>query len=482
MTRLKPGLLVAALAVLLYLPSLSAPFFYDDYTHFVENVKVRHPKSVCDIFYSGWQETRPLYNLSLYGQAVLFGTSPVAGHAINVLLHVAVVFLSFLLFQRLGASSAIATLATMLWAIHPVGVETVAYMNSRSGLLAALLSFLGWLLVLRPGRRGWLPACLCFVLAMMSKEEAAAAPLIAILLLWTKSRDEEIPRPTFVSMIAIASTWLTIPLLFLLFRSPHVGTAGAEVSPWWVYLWHQGTNLPLHFSQFIFPWPLTLDRDLPTWAYSPVVILLGWMALAAWIAIAWRQNRTPLGIGMAAAILALLPTHSIVPLLDVHASRFFYPMLPWCALAAGSAISRLNLNTARWRALALAILFPMTVLTAFHIHRWQDPLRVWQADVKAAPSRWRAWLNYGVELGERARWSEATDALDRAYAIEPTQPSVPYNQAVVAYVRQDGKQDLAFTELKLQETLRLNPEHARAKKLLEKLIHSPPLFPRRDRR
>ncbi len=127
------GIITLFVVGLIYAQAVQAPFVYDDYPHFVENQKLLTPQSISDIFQSGHQETRPLYNLSLSVQAYFFGTDPVAAHLINLFLFAGCLLLFLYLLLGLTQCPFTSLIATLLFALHPLAVESVAYVNSTPG-------------------------------------------------------------------------------------------------------------------------------------------------------------------------------------------------------------------------------------------------------------------------------------------------------------------------------------------------------------
>ena len=449
----------------LFAPAVHTPFYYDDYPHFLENPKILRPHSLGEIFHNGFQETRPVYNLSLapgpgFWEPIAPRHTPSTFSSTS-----ATGLLLFFLVQRFGGDPALAFLTALLFLVHPVGVETVAYFNSRSGLLALVFGFSALLLLFSKGRARFGLGLLCLLLAMGAKEDGIAAVGWFFLLAFYIPASDTLRRKVLVAL-----TVLTVPLLSLVFRSPHVDSVGSAVEPWPLYFWRQGAMIPLHLSLFSWPYPLTLDRDLPAWITSVPAVSLGWILLLSLTALAVRHRRSAASVGFLAALVALVPTHSVVPLLDQQGTRLLYAMLPGISLATAALLLKLSEKARPW---AISLILVFSGFLAWRTHEqialWQDPVALWAADAHAAPSRFRAWINLGVELGERGRWAEAQAALERAERLEPNHVDVPYNLAVVWAVRTDGLRNRDLALEKLRTALRLSPGHRRTRVLIEKL-------------
>lgn len=444
--------------LLLYAPVIShVPFYYDDYPHFVENQKILHPKKVSDVFYNGFQETRPLYNLSLAVQAKLFGKSALAGHLINLDLFLACGVLVLVLILRLTSSLPTAALVATIFLIHPVAIETVVYMNSRSGLMAFFFSLLAWLTI----EKKLFAGILCLVLAILCKEDGAGSVLVALALLYHRESLE--PRKG----VAILCAGLTLPLLYLVFPSPHHDSIGGVVDTWHHYLFFQGLNLPLHLSMFVFPQPLAFNRDLPAWSLQPWVFTVGWVLLLALGACVWKHRRHLMAFAVAWMILALVPTHSVMPLLDIQATRMLFPALAGAGLMLsmlGAYLFRVHRKVGiAWMVCLLVLL---STLTYQELHLWKNPRALWEKNVKIAPSRWRLWLNLAIEYAEHREWSKAKRAVDQAFVLAPQESSVIYNRAAVYFSEPLEKEKVAESFAHLRALVSKNPQHVRGAALL----------------
>ncbi len=462
------GLLILV-GLALYLPSLSVPYIYDDYLHFVDNPRLQEASTLSDVFFNGRQETRPVFNLSLFLQSYFFGMDAVAAHAGNVFIFFLCVAGLIFFLKALSLPPKAVWITAFLFLVHPINVESVAYFNSRSGLLALTFALWAQPFLLKPKWRSFWVGMFFLILAMGSKEDGVVGVLLA---LWTQLflhwKEKRKPCPwRLASMIA---SLLVLPLIYAVFRSPHLNTVGADVAPWNVYVLEQGRNLVLHLSTFFIPYPLTFDRDLSSWMNSWEVLMGCWLILAFFVHMAWRFRHSWISFGFVWALLALLPTHSFVPVLDVHASRILFPMVPALALATHFVLVKYLGEIRKAYVVALSILLiGFSSLTFHNIQVWQEPLRVWERNARQAPSRWRTWVNLAVECGESGKWRKAHKAILQARRLAPERPEVLYNQAVIYAVRKDAQRNLKLAKHFLLEALKRDPHHKRAQQLLKRI-------------
>jgi len=204
--RQKPllmGALLVTATLLLYLPVIHHDFiYYDDRGYVTDNVHVRVGLTLNNI---AWAFTtfdqynwHPLTWLSHMLDCQLFGVNSGPHHYVNVCLHAANVLLLFWLLQRATGASCRSFLVAALFAVHPLNVETVAWVAQRKSLLGAFFSLLtiaayGWY-IRRGGWKRYLVIVCTFGLALMSKAMAVTVPLLLLLLdHWPLRRLEELP-------------------------------------------------------------------------------------------------------------------------------------------------------------------------------------------------------------------------------------------------------------------------------------------------
>src|SRR3990172_3319573 len=190
------------LAALVYANALRNPFVYDDHRMVADNPSLRDLSN--PLFVLVFQPFRPAVNLSYALDYAIWGLDPFGYHLTNLLLHCLNVALLFRLIAGIPGTEAssprraaslrppgrgVAALAAALFAVHPMGTESVGYVASRSGVLCAsfalgsLLCFQG-ALACAPGarRRLWLAGGLAgMALALVSKETAAMLPVALVL-------------------------------------------------------------------------------------------------------------------------------------------------------------------------------------------------------------------------------------------------------------------------------------------------------------
>src|SRR5450755_2972785 len=197
------GVLIVV-TLLLYFPVIHHEFLngWDDDDYVTGNMHVRSgftPANVAWAFTSfDMSNWHPVTWLSHMLDCQLFGLNAGAHHSVNVLLHAANVLLLFWILQRATGAAWRSFVVAALFAVHPLNVETVAWVAQRKSLLSAFFSLLTvaayGFYVARVGWKRYLVVAGAFALALMSKPMAVSLPLLLLLFdYWPLHRLEEIP-------------------------------------------------------------------------------------------------------------------------------------------------------------------------------------------------------------------------------------------------------------------------------------------------
>jgi hypothetical protein len=369
-------------------------FHFDDYL-LLQDPAITSPSG----FGGVWRlaTTRPLTWLSFWANYQLSGKEPFTWHLFDLILHICCVVLLYACLRRM-APPLVAFLSAVLFAVHPLQVETVAWVFARSTLLCALFclfSLRAWLL-----QRCWL-ATAFFALALLAKEECVFFPLFLALF-------HPRARRQLLTMLALSAA----AGMRALFATRVVSGAGAgfdaTISPG-SYLLAQGAVIWRYARLLFLPTGLTFDSDL-----HPA----GWTGIAGWLAIlsllllcvkfrdTWPPARWFIG-----GFAILLASSSIFPANDLAADRRLY--LPLIALAPAIvlAVTALHIPRPVWAAITLTL----AVLTFARSGVWESELRLWADAVEKAPDK----LRPRIQLARALPPDAALAQLESAAALHP---------------------------------------------------------------
>jgi tetratricopeptide (TPR) repeat protein len=443
--RFAADALLVALALVAYLPVLRADFVWDDFFLIVNNTNMEglaglvrtwiEPASVRYPWY-------PLTTTTFWIEHALFGLDPLFYHLDNVLLHAADAVLLFRLASALGIPGA--WLAGALFAVHPIHVESVAWIVERKNVLAGLFLLLGLhafvraadlrdLLTPSDAPRPWndrwvLAALAAFALAMLAKTAVAPAPGALLVLLWLKQgrvtpRDLARVAPFFAVAGALAGITVAMENVVVgenqdFIQLPALARVLLFARIAWFYV---GKHLlPLDLMFFYPRWQVDAHD---AWQWLPLVAALGLLALC--FALRGRWGRGPLAAALVYGGM-LLPASSFFNVLFMFYSFVqnhfvYFASLP-VVLVLGALLQRAiaALPSRPLRVVAVAVvLAPLCALTFAEARTFEREEVLWRASIERNPRAWMALTNLAGILIERGDYKTAEQHLRAAIAVNP---------------------------------------------------------------
>ncbi len=465
------------------LPALGAGFVYDDYLYLVGNPQVAgglSPAAAAWAFSSfhaaNWH---PLTWLSHQADVSLFGLSPRSHHAVNLALHAANACLLFLVLRGATGAAGRSLAVAALFAMHPLHVESAAWVAERKDLLAGFFWILALGAWLRYGRRP-APAALAattglFALALLAKPMPVSLPaLLLVLDVWPLGR---VPLFRGFPGQAAAAAWRRallekLPLLALSAASTAVtlaaqGSGGAMLTVERLGFGPRLANALLSVVAYLrqAAWPADLAVFYPHPGHE--VSAAGALAAAALLAAlaggatALVRRHPYLAAGGAWFAVTLLPVIGLVQAGEqARADRYTYVPLTGVFLAvvwAGAALSR-RLPPLRVP-LALAAVAAIAALGAVSARQagyWRDNATLYRRALAVTERNWAMHANLGTVLSWEGRYDEAIPHLREAVALQPR--FADGWLALGTTLLRAGRP--AEAEPELRRALRLRPGHA----------------------
>jgi Tfp pilus assembly protein PilF len=427
-----------------YLNALAGRFVYDDHFLVLANPALESPKALLASLLrpqwrfmtnvagvQGGRYFRPLFTAALAVQGWVFGGSPVGWHAASLALHLLATFLVYRLAKAWTLGDETALVAALLFGLHPVHAEAVAWVAALGDPMAGCL-VLGALLLHERGRI--VPAALLGLLAMLSKEAALALPLVVLAreLLGRRGPGTAVLRALpagFAALLALSLRYASLGFL----SAPDPGSSGVAVT-------HLLLTVPRvvvsYLRMLVLPFGLGIAYGVE-YVTSPasLAFLLPAAVLAA-LALFAARRRWSAAEGSALAVLVAF----LLPVLDLrvfnakesllHDRYLYLPSIGFCLIAAGRLVSAAS--TARSRAALAcgigAVLFVLTVRQNGYFH---DDVALVQRGLDVAGRR-PFLLSYhaGLQL-EGGRPDAAAATLQEALRIEPENRDALLNLAEV---------------------------------------------------
>jgi len=488
-------LVVALVALAIYLPAIDAPFVFDDLMIVQDNTFVTENDAGAILTSGYWdghdQEMgrqqalyRPLTVLSYAWNWALVGDLPGGFRIVNILLHALASVLVTALVGRLTGSRLAAICGGLVFAAHPVHTEAVTYVSGRADLLAAV-GFLGaWLAhAWRPerGRRGLLLLSLTlFALGLLAKEMAATLPAVLMLFdLAGARRAGATVREAWGAVrrrLPTYGAYFGVLALFLLLRGavlggllPAAGDIPLQANPLrdlglLERLDDATAVLGRELALLVWPHPLSIDYSfdaLPVSAAAFAAENGAWVALALSALLVglvgiFRPRGALLGAGLLFFFGTLFPVSNLAFVIGTNlGERVLYLSSFTLSLVVGlgAAVAARRSREGAWVALALTVALTAVLgwRTLVRNGDYASGYRLFQAAAEAYPRASRAQYNFGVYAAERsvehARAGEgeaaaaelelALAAFRTALEVDPQYAEAHYEVARLAQQRGD---------------------------------------------
>jgi tetratricopeptide (TPR) repeat protein len=443
----RKNLLLASLLVLAisaaYVASLRGEFLWDDDLHITANPTIVGPLGLKEIWTSARANYFPLVLTNFWVQHALWGLEPFGYRVVTLAFHIGAALLLWRVLVQLRVPGA--WFGAAFWALHPVQVESVAWIcelkNTQSAVffLAAVLFWLRWLAATaqaagrdtapaaEPGWRHYALALGCALLAILSKPSTVMLPVaLGLCVWWARGRiagREALRLAPFFALSAVAAGWTIWEQKF------NSGAIGPEWNQslaerfaiagraFWFYLQKLVWPEPL---VFIYPrWDIARDGFI---AYVGVIAALLLGSFLVWRA---RDPSVRPWLFATAYFVALL--FPILGFFSVYFFRYSFvgdhfqylaSMGPLAFLAAGLAQL-----APRWRLFAgAAVVVALTLATARHTRVFLSSELLWRDTVAKNPAAIMAWLNLADTLAQQERHDEAIATFRHALTLRPDDP------------------------------------------------------------
>jgi tetratricopeptide (TPR) repeat protein len=434
-------ILVFIALLILYGPALNGGYLWDDNDN-VTKPMLRSWLGLERIWFH-WGATQtyyPVLHTVYWLEYQMWGYATLGYHVASILFHSISVCLVYFIVRRLRIPGAV--LAAAIFAVHPVYVESVAWITEQKNTLSGMFSLAAILTYLHfddDRRRGsYALACILFLLALASKATAVTLPLALAVILWWKRG-----RLSWRRDCAPLAAWFALSLLVGVFtvwyERVYVGVEGSEFSLTLTQRCLVASRAVCFYFGKLF-WPTNLTLLYPHWEinsaeawqylYAEGLLLL---LIAAWAA--HRRSRGPL----AALLFFLAMVFPLLGFFNTYIFRYTYvcdhfqylPSLGIVVLV--SAVVALGLKrlpaAGRYIGGGLCVLLIGTLAFA----SWQqcaiysDAVTFYQTMIDRNPTCWMAYNNLGLLMAGTGRTSDAIEHYQKALSLNPDYPEALNN-------------------------------------------------------
>ena len=433
----------------------------------------------------------PVTFISQMVDSQLYGAGAGGPHVTNVLLHAATAILLFLVLSQMTGTFWRSAFVAATFAIHPLRVESVAWVVERKDVLSGLffmLTLWAWSRYVQPcpalGKVGpnpavgtathWLPSYLAalvfFALGLLAKSMLVTLPFVLLLLdYWPLKR---LPRPGSSHGAWLRLIGEKIPFLLLSIGSG-VATVVTQMNLMLAaqhvpLLWRAGNVLltyAVYLQHTIYPAGLALvyPASNANLSWLSVGLALGVLLVISAGALAWHRRQPALLVGWLWYLGMLLPIiDGMQATQNVRSDRFTYlPQIGLCILAAWGGV-----ELARgWRyqrvlLASAAVVILAALLLAAHRQTgyWRDSVAVWNRTLACTSGNYFAENMLGSALSNQEKWNEAVPHFERSLEVRPDYPEARLNLGIA--LADLAKPDAAIQQFR--RVLQLNPQHDEA--------------------
>ncbi len=464
-------LLLAGL-LLAYLPALRGGFLWDDDAH-VTKLSLRSLRGLWRIWFEpgATQQYYPLLHSAFWLEHRLWGDSVLAYHLLNVALHAAAAWLVYDVLRRLSFPAP--RLAALVFAFHPVCVESVAWISEQKNTLSAVFYLLAARVYLRfdatRGTSAYAGALALFAMALLTKTVTATLPAALLVVFWWRRgrlglRRDVLPLlPWFAAGLAVGLHTAWVERTF-------IGAEGADFTLSALKrLLLAGRVIAFYLGKVL--WPSNLMFIYPRWSpgagWGDAAYLAGILALLAVLAVLARRMRGPLAgfLIFAGTLFPALGFVNVYPFLfSFVADHFQYlaslGIIVPAAWGVWRICLRLPLGDAGRAALRLAVPAVLGILTWRQAGTYRDSETLYRSTLARNPSAWLIHFNLAVTLGMGPEHlAEAISEYQATVRLKPDHWRA-HNNLASALLKVPGRSADAVAEY--GQALRYNPGYAEA--------------------
>ncbi len=446
LTRLVAAALIVGAVFLTYWPSLSGDFIWDDDQHLVEDPFLAASDGLYRIWFAPeryvwnyWPATRSTFWL----ERRVWDLDPRGYRVVNLVLHI----LNALFLWRVLVALKIpgAWLAALIFALHPVNVETAAWITQRKNTLAMFFCLLSlkWYLGFEEAgdKPRYIASLAAFLLALLSKSAVVFLPAVLLSLALWRGRPAgktALRRLTPYFLLALAAG-----LVSIWFERNYIGSAGKEFGiPLLERLILAGRTYWFYLGKALWPDPVIFIY--PRWVLEPS-FLLAWLPLLGLAVIPvlfLRNRRRPSGgifFALTCFALALFP---VLGFFNIYFTRYSFVADHWqyfalpaplalvvalTVLAARKISSVLAPDLRRWFrvgavALTVIVVISLAGLSRTYSRAFLGLKPLWRDTIAKNPEAWMARINLGILLMDEEDFPEAVDQFGAAIRLYPQDP------------------------------------------------------------
>jgi tetratricopeptide (TPR) repeat protein len=458
------AVVLAAVTIFAYRPAWHGGFLWDDDYYIINNELLTAPHGWQRIWFSLDSPSQyfPLTYSTFRIEHTLWGLNTTGYHWVNLLLHVGNALLVWAVLARLGIPGS--WLVAAIFALHPVQVESVAWITERKNVLMGfffLLTLLAWIaFVDKRTRRQWIFYCqalIFYLLALSAKSTACTLPAALFLILWLQKRPITMRR--LMQIVPFVVLGVGMGLVAVWWERYHQGTTRAELtflSPIERIL--VASRAVWFYLSKIF-WPSDLTFIYPRWNISRAdlfdyIWLLAGIAAVAAICFLRRYFGRSVEVAAAFFVATLSPVLGFIMLYTFRftfvADHYQYLACIGPIALASAGIVSLSDKFARYRSVivsaAVLVVASLGMLTWRQAATYTDIETLWRTTLVKNPECWMAHTNLGLVLFQKGQIDDAIAHYRSALQMQPDWWDAEYNLGTALLAKGQADEALVHSE------------------------------------
>lgn len=465
------ALLIVAAGVWVFSPAFFGGWIWDDQPYISDNPIIQDPEGFWKVWVNpdGQGNYYPLTSFAEWLQWQWWGNSMLGYHLTNVFLHLASAFLLWRLFARLGIR--LAWLGALLFTVHPVMIESVAWISELKNTLSLpplLMAMLAWLTWTETGaRRSYLAAIALFVVAMLAKTSGVMFPILLLGYAWSKRG-----RIDWPDLRAVIPCFVVAALAGVVTLMPHAPMAENLHRTWSLLPALAAVGWSIFFMLGKCAFPFGLLPVYEGFALNPPTPfnLVPWLLLAPLAYLLW-SNRAGgsryllFGLGffflnLAPVLVYIFINYSIMVWSMEH--LVYLPIIGLIGLAI-AALGELDQRLPRPARIGQwAVVGVVVGIMAWSSHAYAgwfaDAEVFWNRVLQRDPQSWIAELDLGTILNKEKRYADALPHLQKLVALQPNLDDGHYSLGIAL----DNLHRIPEAEDEFHRSLAINPKYAKS--------------------
>jgi tetratricopeptide (TPR) repeat protein len=479
---------IMAAGLWIYLPVLNGGWLWDDSVEITQNEAIKKPVNE---FLKIWTSPAgadyfPLKTSLQWIEWHVFGENPFGYHCVSLFLHLASALLIWIILDSLKIKYG--WLAGLVFVIHPVAVDSVAWISELKNTLSLPFLLLAWYEFINEEKnsKNHILSLFYFVAALLSKSSVVMFPITAVIYLFWKNNKISTKEIKKITPLFLASGIISVITIYFQYTR---AIAGGEllIGTWIERTVASASSICFYIKQAVFPF--SVSPIYPKWSIellSPNIIY-SWLCILSLAFIAYKY-RLKLGRGFfflgSIFIINLIPALGIVPMSYLRYSwvsdHFEYISLVALGIIVASLWTRI-INYIRNKsysaaqitnALGFSILVYLSVLSHAEAARYAMPETFWSYNLEKNPNSWIVNYNFAEIISQTpSRHEEAISYYKKSIKLNANDPEAHNNLGILLGEIQSYRSEAL---IEFETAIRMKPDYAEAYNDLAALLAQDP--------